>query len=78
MYELLQKLKCTVVERDGNKPVYAVLIEGDDTRATLVCKEPLKPGDKVLGLFGGYLEGEYVLSIEESEILRLREAQKNK
>lgn len=78
MYEMLQKLKCTVVKREGNKPTYEVLVEGDDTQATLVCNEPLTPGDEVLGLFGGYLEGEYVLSIESNEILRLQEVNKNR
>lgn len=78
MYDLLQKLKCTVVKREGNKPIYEVLIQGDDIKATLACKEPLKHGDEVLGLFGAYLDGEYLLSIEGNEILRLREVNKNR
>lgn len=78
MHEMLQKLKCTVVKRDGNKPIYEVLIQEDNIRATLVCKEPLKPGDEVLGLFGSYSDGEYLLTIEGNEILRLREVNKNR
>jgi|GEM_PF-1395148 len=57
MYEFLQKLKCTVVKREDQKAVYEVLICGDDDniKTTLVCKEPLEPGNEVLGLFGGHV-----------------------
>lgn len=73
MYEFLQRLKCTVVKPEVHDASYEVLIQDDGITASLVCTEKLEPGDEVVGLFGSYLGGIYLLTIASDEFYRIKE-----
>lgn len=76
MYELLQRLRCTVVRPENKTASYEVLIQDDNITASLVCTEPLLAGDEVIGMFGSYKDGIYLLAIAADEFYRMRELNK--
>jgi hypothetical protein len=77
MYEQWQKLRCLVVKQLEKEHTYEVLIKEDNNTATLVCIEPLRNGEEVIGIFGAFQDGRYLFSMDESDLARKRRARGN-